>query len=67
MEKEGFILSGYASVGGWDICRYCGHGGEGFARYEITRTPAGRILIANVCPTCIPRAERGDRSFRNGK
>ncbi len=67
MENKGFILFDFIPPGGWNICWYCGNGGEGFARYEMARTDAGRILIANVCPACMPRAERGDRSLRNGK
>ena len=60
MEGKGFVLSGYAVAGGWNLCWYCQHGGEGFARYEVSRS-GFHTLIAHVCPSCTPRAERGER------
>lgn len=59
-ESKGFIFSGYASVGTLLLCWYCQNRGEALARYEVSRG-AFHNLIALVCPTCTPRAERGER------
>ena len=53
-------FSEYAPVGGWERCHYCKRGGDGYARYETERKEY-RVVIAHVCPTCTPRAERGER------
>ncbi len=53
-------FSEYAPVGGWERCHYCKCSGEAFARYETERKEH-RVVIAHVCPTCTPRAERGER------
>lgn len=53
-------FSEYAPVGGWSLCWYCKRGGDGYARFEAERR-GYIVIIAHVCPTCTPRAERGER------
>jgi len=59
MENKGFVFCGYAPAAALLRCWYCQQGGE-LSRYEVSRS-GFHTLIALVCPSCTPRAERGER------